>query len=86
MHIRTGPFGQPDPWWKDKKKAFAISGIKSTPGRRSTIKKLVLRQIKAADKANTPPTALIINLSVKLNSTVLHLQQNCDSLQVQITA
>lgn len=49
----------------EKKKAFAISGIKSTPGRRSTMKKLVLWEIKAGDKANTPPTALIINLSVK---------------------
>lgn len=48
-----------------KKKGFAISGIKSTPGRRSTVKKLVLWEIKAGDKANTPPTALIINLSVK---------------------
>lgn len=48
-----------------KKKVFAISGIKSTPGRRSTVKNLVLWEIKAGDKANTPPTALIINLSVK---------------------
>lgn len=50
---------------RTEKKAFAISGIKSTPGRRSTMKKLVLGEIKAGDKANTPPPALIINLSVK---------------------
>lgn len=29
------------------------------------MKKLVLWEIKAGDKANTPPTSLIINLSVK---------------------
>lgn len=29
------------------------------------MKKLVLWEIKAGDKANTPSTALIINLSVK---------------------